>query len=212
MKTLKYGLTLILSLSMVCGTSVSAQEAGQATQASSAWRPKHEAPRLPDAIDNLITSGAYAKAEAEFEKYMKTVKFEPCDMIYVPYMFYSRLLEEDTTSTAIYQEKVNAYAGQYLQSCGNTFEAYMMRINKTDPQDLDAIVTLVTAAMQIESDAVFLYGMRGSVLWQLQRTEEACADFKKAKELDESYADYYDTQCVKPEDAQDAAAEPAPAE
>ena len=212
MKALKYGLTLILGLSMVCGASVWAQEAGQAAQTGSEWRPKHEAPRLPDAINNLLTSGAYTKAEAEFEKYMKTVKFDACDMIYVPYMFYSRLLEEDTTSTALYQEKVDAYANQYLQSCGNTFEAYMMRINKTDPQDFDAIVTLVTAAMQIEPDATFLYGMRGSALWQLQRTEEACADYKKAKELDESYADYYDTQCVKPEEAQDAAAEPAPAE
>lgn len=207
MKALKYGLTLVLGLAMLSGTGVFAQvaepaaQASEASQAGSAWLPKHEAPHLPDMIDKLLTAQDYARATSEFEKFLKASKFNECDIINVSYIFYSRLLEADTTKTAFYQEKVDAYANSFLQSCGNTFEGYMLRESRQNPRIPDSTVAWMTAAMKLEPEAPILYGMRGEALLELGQTEAACKDLKKAMELDaNTYADYYDTHCVKSED------------
>ena len=54
--------------------------------------------------------------------------------------------------------------------------------------------------MNLEPDYVVLYTMRGNALFSLGRKEEACADFKKAKELgDESAIMFLRINCGEQE-------------
>lgn len=205
MKTLKYGWTLLLGLT-VLGFSMR-------VQAQTAGQQNNEGVRIPAYIGDFVDQQAYGKAVMEFDKFIKTAPGDPCDLLQLSFMFYNNLLQEDTTKTDFYKNKVNSYRDQYLQSCGNTAYAYMLKNEQMDPQNFDSTVVWMTKAIALDATNGNLYLTRGYALWQLQRTEEACADYKKAKELDdEFYGSNYDTQCVKPEDAQDAAAEPAPAE
>lgn len=198
MKALKYGLTLILGLSMLgFNARVQAQMAAQ----------QNNELRIPAQIGDFVDQQAYAKAMVEFEKFIKTVQSNPCESFRLSLMFYNDLLQVDTTKTAFYQEKVDSYTNQYLQSCGNTAYAYLLKNARMESQDFDSTVVWMTKAIALNSTDAYLYHVRGYALWQLQRTEEACVDYKKAKELDEFYADYYDTQCVKPEESAEA---PAP--
>lgn len=200
MKALKYTLTLFLGLGML---GFSARLQAQATRQDNDVRP-------PAYIEDLLAKQAYAKAVTEFEKYIGSAQGTACDLCYQSFMFYNRLLGEDTTKTGFYQEKVDFYINQYLQSCGNTVNAYVLRANRMDPQDFDSTVVWMTKAIALDAAYADLYLMRGYALWQLQRTKEACDDFKKAKEIDEFYGDYYDTNCVEPEDAaEEATATPA---
>ena len=168
--------------------------------------------RPPVTIEDLLMKQAYDKAVMEFEKYIKTAQGNPCDLLQLSFGVYSRLLDEDTTKTAFYQEKADYYFNQYMQACGNTADAYLLKNARMEPQNFDSTVLWMTKAIELDSTYADLYLTRGNALWQLQQTEQACADFQKVKELNPFYADYYDTQCVKPEEAQDAATEPAPAE
>lgn len=204
MKALKYGLALLLGLTVSgFSTRVQAQTAGQ---------QNNEGVRIPAYIGDLRNQQAYGKAVVEFDKFIKTAQGDPCELLQLSFMFYNDLLQVDTAKTAFYKEKVDSYTNQYLKSCGNTAYAYLLKNARMEPQDFDSTVVWMTKAIALDATDAYLYLTRGYALWVLQRTEEACADYKKAKELNASYADYYDTQCVKPEDAQEAVAEPAPAE
>lgn len=201
MKALKYGLTLILGLGMLgFGARVQAQVSEESEiniQSTAQNNEPERSAQMPESIDNLMKSRAYAKAMGEFEKYIKTAQGSACELKYQSYMFYNRLLGEDTTKTEFYQEKVNESLNQYLQSCGNTVEAYVLKNNQMQPQDFDSTVVWMTKAIALDAEYAFLYVTRGYALWELQRTKEACDDFKKAKELNEFYGDYYDMNCVE---------------
>lgn len=208
MKALKYGLTLVLGLSMLSGTGLRAQNIelappSEASPAGPTWQPKHEPPHLSETLRKYIASEDYNRALSEFEKYKKSASLTECEMVFVHYTFYSLLLDAntDTAKIAFYQGKIDTYANSFLQSCGNTVEGCIMKMARQVERIPDSTVAWMTIAIKLEPEMPMLYNTRGSALWELGQTEEACADFKKAKELDANmYADYYDTHCVKPEE------------
>ena len=155
-----------------------------------------------------MENGNYETAVKEFEKFIKTAKGNPCDLIYLPMSFYMRLIDTDTSKTESYKDKVDFYFDQYMKTCGNTAEAYLLKNARMESQNFDSTVLLMTQAIALDPTYANLYFTRGSALWQLQQTEKACADYKKAKELDASYANNYDMQCVELKEA----AETAPVE
>lgn len=210
MKAWKYTLTLFLGLGMFgFGARVQAQTVQPATD-QDAGHPQRGIP-MPTPIETMMETGDFAKALSEFEKYTKTLKSNPCDVTYLNYVFYSRMSWSDTAKAAFYQEKSDSYADQFLQACGNTVEAYLLKDRKMMQKDPDSTVAWMTKAIEIDPSYDVLYMLRGSALWELKRTEEACADFKKAKEMTELYGEYYDTNCVESKDAAEEATE-TPAE
>lgn len=204
MKALKYGLTLVLGLTVLgFSARVQAQTAGQ---------QNNEGVRIPAYIGNLVDQQAYGKAMVEFDKFIKTAPGDLCDILRLSFMFYNNLLQVDTAKADSYKGKVDSYRDQYLQSC-NTAYAYLLKNEQMNPQNFDSTVVWMTRAIALDATDGNLYLTRGYALWQLQRTEEACADYKKAKDLDEEfYGSNYDTWCVTPEESAEVAAEPAPAE
>lgn len=209
MKALKYGMALVLGLSLsVCGAQVFAQASGQtqevtpnnpntlpevpaASQTGQVAQQAEEQPQrgvpTPKAIEKMVDNGEYDAAVKEFEKFMKTAKGNPCDLIYLPYTFYDRLRMEDTSKTAFYQQKADMYINKYLQTCGNTVDGYLLK-ESVGERIPDSTVARMTKAIAIEPNYAMLYTMRGDALWQLERTQEACADYAKAKELGDEYA------------------------
>lgn len=231
MKALKYGLTLLLGLS-VCGfgTRVSAQASGQtaevvpananplpdvpATQTTAPTQQQEQPQRgvpTPKAVEALVNNGEYTKAVEEFEKFIKTVKGNQCDMSYLPYTFYDRLLVEDTSRTAYYQEKVKFYADKFLSTCSNTVEAYLMKDSQANPRIPDSTIVWMTRAISLDKNYAILYTMRGEALWELKRTKEACADFEKAVGMNDGYAkEFYDMNCVETSNPEASTPESAP--
>lgn len=221
MKALKYGLTLILGLGMLgFGTRLQAQTSGQTADVVPAnatpladipvmtlptdeadEQPAEEQPQrgmpTPQAIEDMVSRGEYAQAVAEFEKYMKTASGNPCDLLYLPYTFYDRLRIEDTAKADVYQGKVKIYVDKFLKTCGNTVEAYVLRDDLNEPRVPEQTIELMTKAIELEPEYVILYSRRASAFWELERTKEACADFKKAAELKEEFsASMYKMYCV----------------
>lgn len=223
MKALKYGIALMLGLGMLgCGARAFAQASGQTREvtpanptpladvAPAATQSRPDSPKplpergipTPRAIEDMVTNKQFAKAVSEFEKYMKTAQGTPCDLIFLPFTFYNRLLMEDTANPALYQEKVRFYVDKFLQTCGDTYEAYVLKDNIIEPRVPDSTVVWMTAAIKLEPKDPNLYISRGYALWQLGKTKEACADYAKAKELDAPfYGDYYDMQCAGSDEA-----------
>lgn len=196
MKALKYGLTLLLGLS-VCsfGTRVFAQASGQTAEGQSVTEQASRGVQMPETIMKMLDNGDYAKAVMEFEKFNKVAKGTPCDLKFLPFSFYYGLLGVDTTRTAFYQEKVDYYLGQFMQACGNTVEAYVLKESMMEPKNYDSTVVWMTAAIKLDPNYAHLYLTRGVALWELGQTKEACADFEKAKELNPEFADYYQNNC-----------------
>ncbi|MDE5606435.1 MAG: hypothetical protein K2I68_03940 [Bacteroidales bacterium] len=224
MKALKYTLTLILGLGMLgFSARVQAQASGQTSEVVPAHAtPLPEVPAqvqdeqpaqqveeqpqrgmvTPKAIEELMDNRDFESAIKEFEKYMKTAKGDPCDLIYLPLSFYERLRMEDASKTDLYQSKMDYYTNQFLQTCGNTVDGYLLK-ESLGERIPDSTVASMTLAIEIEPNYAMLYTMRGDALWQLNRTQEACADFKKAMELKDEYAiHFYKINCALVEAAE----------
>ena len=208
MKALKYGLTLVLGLSMLgFSARVQAQASGQTanvvpahaaalsdvaveqdglTAQQAEEQPQRGIP-TPKAIEDLMDQGDYETAVKEFDKFIKTAKGNPCDLIYLPMSFYDRLAVEDTSKTDYYKAQAKSYLDKYMQTCGNTADAYLLQ-ERFDKQTPEVTVTRMTQAIKLDPDYIMPYTVRGNALWALGRTNEACADFTKAKELGDADA------------------------
>lgn len=205
MKALKYGLALMIGLSMLgLSARVQAQTSDPMAEANADAQqtvqndePQRGELQIPKYIEDLVAHQEFEQAAGEFEKFIKAAKGDACDMNYVPYSFYARLVAEDTATISVYKEKADTYAKKFLQACGNTVEAYMLRDRMMEPKNYDSTVVWMTKAIALDAEYAFLYVTRGYALWELKRTQEACADYKKAKELNEFYGDYYDDNCAK---------------
>ena len=209
MKALKYGLTLALGLSMLgFGARLQAQSSSQTAevvpahatplpdvapvmatdQPEAQMEPQDRGIPVPKEIEELIAKKDYENAVKEFDKFIKTAKGDPCVLIYLPLSFYERLAMEDKSSmSASYQEKAKSYMDKYMQTCGNTADAYLL-LERFDKKTPEVTVTRMTEAIKLDPDYAIPYAARGNALWLLNRTTEACADFAKAKELGDAYA------------------------
>lgn len=210
MKALKYGLTLMLGLSMLgFGARLQAQVAsGQTADVVPATpvalpdvlpadenedEQEEEQPQrgmvTPKPIEDMVSRGEYAQAVAEFEKYMKTASGDPCDLLYLPYSFYDRLQFEDTANTAVHKETRDKYLAKFYKTCSNSPEVYVLKDRMSDPRTPESTLEYMNKALAIDPNYAQLYSMRGDALWALGRKEEACADFKKSQELlNDSYS------------------------
>ena len=145
--------------------------------------PVHRGIPTPRPIEIMMDEGKFEQAVQEFTNYMDTVQGDPCDLIYLPYTFYNRLLFEDSSNHAFYEEKMDFYIDKFLKTCGNTAEGYLLKEMMQDLKNPDSTVLWMTKAIALDSTYNVLYLVRGHALWELQRTKEACADFKKAAEM-----------------------------
>ncbi len=217
MKAWKYGLTLVLGLSMGLGAQVFAQASGQTQEvvpnnpntlpeepAATAGQdqidqqvdePQRGVP-TPKVIENLVDKQEYAKAVEEFEKFIKTAKGNPCDLIYLRVSFYDRLALEDTSKAKAHQTKRDGFIKELEGKCAQMPDLYVLKARLDSDQSPEAAIRWMTKAIAVDPSYSFVYDMRGNAYWMLGQTEKACADFKKAKELDSNYTNYYyDTQC-----------------
>lgn len=149
-------------------------------------QPQVELPQrgmpTPRPIEIMMDEGKFDQAVSAFEQYMDTAQGNPCDLIYLPYTFYNRLLWEDPSKTAFYREKMDFYIDKFLQTCGHTVEGYLLREERMEPKIPDSVVVWMTKAIALDSTFDLPYLLRGHALWELQRTQEACADYKQAAE------------------------------
>ncbi|MDE5559358.1 MAG: tetratricopeptide repeat protein [Bacteroidales bacterium] len=208
MKALKYGLTLMLGLSML-GFSAQAQSSKQTkkvvpsnAQTSESFEAVENAPAAeispavakepdrgiptPKAVEELLMQQNYTKAIEEFEKFIATAKGDSCDLLYLPYTFYARLNFLHPSKSSEYTKKMKYYMAEYQRKCSNSVEAYLLKDDMTEPRIPDSTLVWMTKALEIDSTYARIYSIRGEALWQLQRHKEACADFEKAKELNEN--------------------------
>ncbi|MDE6515365.1 MAG: hypothetical protein K2L03_04935 [Bacteroidales bacterium] len=159
--------------------------------------PVHRGIPTPRSIEIMMDEGKFEQAVQAFTNYMDTVQGDPCDLIYLPYTFYNRLWWEDPSKAAFYQEKVDFYVDKFLATCGNTVEWYQVKEHVMNPKIPDSTVVWMTKAIALDSTVNRLYLMRGYALWVLQRTREACADFKKAAEMQNTEGrDVYNEWCL----------------
>ena len=160
--------------------------------------PVHRGIPTPRPIEIMMDEGKFEQAVREFTSYMDTVQGDPCDLIYLPFTFYVRLLGEDLSKTAFYQEKVDFYFDKFQQTCGNTAEGYLLKEETMNPKNPDSTVVWMTKAIALDSTVDRLYVTRGYALWALQRTQEACADFKQAAGLRNTEGrDLYNARCLE---------------
>ena len=152
----------------------------QAEQPQVEW-PQRGIP-TPRPIEIMMDEGKFDQAVDEFEKYMTTAQGDACDLIYLPYTFYTRLLWEDASKTAFYQERRDFYIDTYLQTCGNTVEGYLLKEERMEPKNPDSTVVWMIKAIALDPTFDIPYLIRGHALWALQRPQEACADYKQAAE------------------------------
>lgn len=162
----------------------------------------HRGIPTPKAIEAMMDAGEYAEAVDAFERYIKTAEGDSCDLIYLPFTFYSRLLWEDSTKPDFYQGKVDFYVDKFLQTCGNTVDAYILRDLRHEPRMPDSTVVWMTEAIQLDSNYNILYITRGEAFWQLQRIKEACADFKRAAVKDDYAKEFYEMNCLNQSEAE----------
>ena len=220
MKALKYGLALMLSLSML-GFNAQAQSSKQTKKVvpsnaetsaeviAAANAPVEEISSVvakepdrgiptPKAIEDLLMQQNYTKAIEEFEKFIATAKGDACDLLYLPFTFYARLNYMDEAKSAEYTKKMNFYRNAYFEKCANSIEAYLLKDQMTEPRIPDSTVVWMTKAIEIDPAYAYLYSLRGEALWRLERKQEACADFEKAIELNnDSFAvEFHRTYCA----------------
>ena len=160
--------------------------------------PVHRGIPTPRPIEIMMDEGKFEQAVREFTNYMDTVQGDPCDLIYLPFTFYVRLLGEDLSKTAFYQEKVDFYFDKFMKICGNTVEGYRLKEETMNPKNPDSTVVWMTKAIALDSTFDRLYLTRGYALWELQRTKEACADFKQAAGMQNPIGrDVYNERCLE---------------
>lgn len=155
--------------------------------------------KTPEEVENLLQKGAYKQADQKLQKFLKKAQggsYNPCDLIYMPMTVYSRMMWADTLRQDYHREKRDFYIAQYLETCGHTVEAYELQDAMANPRTPETTIEWMTKAIQAEPDYSMSYRTRGEALWQLQRTQEACADFKKCADLKDGFClDFYTVRC-----------------
>lgn len=225
MKALKYGLTLMLGLTMLgFGARLQAQSSGQSREvvpqnpnplpeleATAATEPDGEyrdALRTPVIIDNLMGSGKYAEVVTELDKLVKSGEGDPCHRMFIAYQTYISLKNFDPAQAEEYAKKQDVVKAELEKKCANSAVAYIMKAQESQGQPAQ-VVALMTKAIEIDSTLEMCYALRGNALWQLNRAEEACADFAKGAETGSPLLEtLYSTYCR----AFMPVEEPAPAE
>lgn len=223
MKALKYGLTLVLGLSMGWGAQAFAQASGQTQEVvpnnpntlpevpivgsqdvdSLDEHPQRGVP-TPKAIEDMIRNKEFAKAVSEFEKFMKKANGNPCDLIYLRVTFYGNLRHVDTNAIQIeqYKAKEEQYISELEKKCPNMPEIYVIKafLESNDGENQEILIQYLTKAIELDNEYSMGYSMRGNAYWNLGQTEKACADFKKAAQLkDQMGLMLYQQNCPEPE-------------
>lgn len=207
MKTLKYGLTLMLGLGMLgFSARLQAQASGQTAdvvpanaqalpdvpqmqvQGAPAQQAEEQPQRgipTPKAIEALMDKQDYETAVKEFDKFIKTAKGNGCTLNYLRYTFYSRLQMEDREHAADYQAKRQAVVADMEQQCPDMPETYIAKTQLYGDGKPDSVVVWMDKAIEFDQTLGMCYSMRADALWLLQEDEKACADYKKAVELND---------------------------
>lgn len=214
MKALKFGLTLMLGLSMGCGAQAFAQSSGQ-TAAVTPNNPNtlsevpvageavqdasqaeyQDALRPPMTVENLMGEGKFTEAVAELDKFVKSGQGDACYRMYVAYQTYTSLMNFDANQAAGYAQKRDALKAEMEKKCANSAVTYIMKAQQAG-QTPGMVVTLMTKAMEIDPKLELCYELRGNALWQLGQSKEACADFAAgAKTGNPALSSLYNTYC-----------------
>lgn len=209
MKALKYGLALVLGLSMLSfGVQAFAQASGQTQEVTPAnpntlpevpatvamGQPDPQAAQsqrgvvTPKQVEDLIMQREFAKAVETFEKFMKTAQGDACNLIYLRYTFYDRLMEVDRDQVAAYKVKRDASIVELEKNCPNMADLYVLKVQLYGEGKPDSVVKWLDKAIELDPTYAISYGMRADALWLLQEDEKACADYKKAAELNDQPA------------------------
>lgn len=229
MKALKYGWTLFLGLSMlVCG---GAQAFAQSSRQSRAVVPQNPNPlpevpaidaallgepqgeyrdplRPPVIIDNLMGQGKYTEVVTELDKLVKSGEGNTCYNMFMAYQTYTSLRNSDAAQAEEYAKKQNEVKAELEKKCANSAVVYLMKALEYQGRP-EAVVALMSKAMELDSTLELCYELHGKALWQLNRPEEACAVFAKGAELGSLVLEsLYNTYCR----AFMPVEEPAPAE
>lgn len=224
MKAWKYGLTLVLGLSMGLGAQVFAQASGQTAvvtpenpntlpeisstmgqQSEMSSQGEQRGIPTPKYIEDMVTEGKFVEAETEFNKFIKKAKGDPCNLLYLRMSFYARLMRDDVANAQAHQTKRDEYIAELEKTCPNMADLYILKATIDPNQTPENIIYWMNKAAEVDKSYSFIYSMRGEAYRVLGQTEKACADFKKVKELDPDYTNYYyDTYCVSPSAASDA--------
>lgn len=219
MKALKYGLTLMLGLSMLgLSANLQAQSSGQ-TAAVVPTNADHLSSNLaadtnevedvfllgdgrvgvivqeesaqrgiptPNVVNDLIINKEYSQAVEKFEGFMKTAQASPCDLAYLQVTFYDRLMEEDPENKAFYQKSRDASIEQMESKCQKMAELYILKDRLDPDQSPETTIAWMDKAISVDSHYGTSYVLRGDAHWALGQTEKACADYKKAMELNDA--------------------------
>lgn len=203
MKTLKYGLTLMLGLTMLgFGARLQAQSSSQTADVV----PAHATP-LPDvpaatavgngqvadepqrgiptpkAIEELINKKDYESAVKEFDKFIKAAKGDACELIYLRYTFYSRMMIEDMAHAADHKAQREACIEDLEKQCPNMPETYMVKTHVHGDGNPEAVLKWMDKAIEIDPKFAAAYIVRADALWLLQEDEKACDDYQTAAEM-----------------------------
>lgn len=199
MKALKYGWALMLGLSLsVGGAPLFAQSSGQSKavtpqnpnplpevpEATAVTEPQGEyrdALRPPVIIDNLMGSGKYTEVVTELDKLVKSGEGDACLRLFIAYQTYTSLKNFDPAQAEEYAQKQDVVKAELEKKCANSALTYLMKALESQGQPA-TVVAMASKAMEIDSTLGLCYELRGQALWQLNRAEEACADFAKGAE------------------------------
>lgn len=210
MKVLKFGLTLILGLSMGWGAQALAQSASSQTQevvpqngtslpevpanqtqaAGEEIAPAPTSPQrgIPNSkkIEAMFANRQFDQIEAETDKYLNKAKGTECDKLLFRMGIQERLMVENYQNGAQHQAQAQAYQAQLEAQCPDMAEVYFFKAFAPGltPQEM-----LMYLNQAIEKDPTYgaPYVLRGDARWSLE-PEAACADYKKAAELQDGMA------------------------
>lgn len=214
MKALKYGLTLMLGLSMLgFSARVQAQTSGQtanvvpahatplpevqlAQQSAMSQEGEQRGIPTPKHIEDMVAEGKFVEAETEFNAFIKKAQGDPCNLLYLRMSFYTRLMRDDVANAQAHQAKRDGYLAELEKTCPNMADLYIFKASMDPNQSPENIIYWMTKAAEADASYSLIYIMRSDAYRALGQTEKACADLKKVKELNPDYQDYfYDTMC-----------------
>lgn len=155
----------------------------------------------PKYIEDMVSEGKFVEAEAEFNKFIKKAQGDPCNLLYLRMSFYARLMRDDVANAQAHQAKRDGYIAEMENTCPNMADLYILKANIDPNQTPENIIYWMNKAAEADASYSLIYIMRGEAYRALGQTDKACADFKKVKELNSDYQDYfYDTMCPKDSD------------
>ena len=177
MKALKYGLTLMLGLSMLgLGTRVQAQSSGQ-TQAVTPEHPNTLADvqpaqqstmtqggvqrgiPTPKYIEDMVSDGKFVEAEEEFNKFIKKAQGDPCDLLYLRMSFYARLMRDDIANAETHQAKRDGYISELEKTCPNMVDLHILKASMDPSASPENIIYWMDKAAAVDTSYSLIYMM-----------------------------------------------------